>query len=234
VMSSTGTPKRRPIRAPGPPTPRAARRSPGPSGRAPGCEIDRCPELAGGRKFRTSPGRHGWQGGAGKPRAATRARTVGPTCFSCRTMRLVHAFSYRRGYTEMSPSTTCGKVKKSDRRIPGHRDLPIAGCGLFNMGKRREGIVESHAGASSPPPACRRPCGARPPPDRIVIEKGVPAGVAHEQKRRMGQIRPGRRASPRRKRRRMTVCPGEMAGRADRGDPGNDLLLGPIRKCANA
>src|SRR5512136_1816454 len=88
----------------------------------------------------------------------------------------------------MSPSTTYGKVKKSDRRIPGHRDLPIAGCGLFNMGKRREGIVnpmQEHL--------LRRQhvvdLAARSlRPNRFVIEKGVPAGVAYEQKRRMGQI----------------------------------------------
>ena len=39
--------------------------------------------------------------------------------------------------------TNSGRPKESDRRIPGHRNLPVAGGGLFDMGKRREREVKA-------------------------------------------------------------------------------------------
>jgi hypothetical protein len=87
-----------------------------------------------------------------------------------------------------SAPTNHGKPKKLDRRIPGHRNLPIAGCGLFDMCKRRERVVNA---------LHQHLLGHQHVVDltahglrlhRIVIEEGMPAGIAHKQKRRMGQV----------------------------------------------
>ena len=79
--------------------------------------------------------------------------------------------------------TNHGKPKKLDRWIPGHRNLPIAGCDLFDMCKRWERVVK---------PLHQHLLGHQHVVDltacgfglyRIVIGGGMPAGVAHKQKR---------------------------------------------------
>lgn len=51
-----------------------------------------------------------------------------------------------------SERTNHGKPKRLYNRVPGHRNLPIAGGGPSDISERRECV----APASSRPPACRR------------------------------------------------------------------------------
>jgi hypothetical protein len=113
--------------------------------------------------------------------------------------------------TTVAP-TNHSRPEQLDRRIPGDRNLPIAGCGLFDMCKRRERVVKplhQHLlGYQHVVDLTARGFGLQ----RIVIGGGMPAGVAHKQKRIRQVVdlaRAGRNNVGRVTRR--------VAGRADRG-----------------
>src|SRR5262249_60651235 len=78
---------------------------------------------------------------------------------------------------------------RSDRRIPGNRNLPITRPGLLDIGERWERIVECLnrylLGDQHVVHLAARLLGL----GAILIEEGMPAGIAREQGRMVGDVR---------------------------------------------